>query len=208
MLKQDQPVNVTATALDYDGSTAKTAYTGAAQLWQGDTSIKGESILIDSKTGDLTASAVTSATMLEQTDKANKKERVRSVASAKDLKYEDAPRRLTYTGDAHMSSPELDMTAATIELYLKPSGDELDRAEAYDNVTLREQNRKTTGMRMTYTTADERYVIVGAPVKIIDECERETTGKTLTFLKSTDSIVVDGNQQTRTQTRGGGKCTS
>jgi lipopolysaccharide export system protein LptA len=146
--------------------------------------------------------------MLEQTDKANKKERVRSVASAKDLKYEDAPRRLTYTGDAHMSSPELDMTAATIELYLKPSGDELDRAEAYDNVTLREQNRKTTGARMTYTTADERYVIVGAPVKIVDECERETTGKTLTFLKSTDSIVVDGNQQTRTQTRGGGKCTS
>jgi LPS export ABC transporter protein LptC len=208
MLKQDQPVNVTATALDYDGSTAKTAYTGAAQLWQGDTSNKGESILIDSKTGDLTASAVTSATMLEQTDKANKKERVRSVASAKDLKYEDAPRRLTYTGDAHMSSPELDMTAATIELYLKPSGDELDRAEAYDNVTLREQNRKTTGARMTYTTADERYVIVGAPVKIVDECERETTGKTLTFLKSTDSIVVDGNQQTRTQTRGGGKCTS
>jgi LPS export ABC transporter protein LptC/lipopolysaccharide transport protein LptA len=208
MLKQDQPVNVTATTLDYDGSTAKTAYTGAAQLWQGDTSIKGESILIDSKTGDLTASAVTSATMLEQTDKANKKERVRSVASAKDLKYEDAPRRLTYTGDAHMSSPELDMTAATIELYLKPSGDELDRAEAYDNVTLREQNRKTTGARMTYTTADERYVIVGAPVKIVDECERETTGKTLTFLKSTDSIVVDGNQQTRTQTRGGGKCTS
>jgi len=115
---------------------------------------------------------------------------------------------LTYTGEAHMSSPEGDMTAAKIELYLKPSGDELDRAEAYENVTLREQNRKTTGTRMTYTTADERYVIVGAPVKIVDDCERETTGKTLTFLKASDSIVVDGNQQTRTQTKGGGKCPS
>jgi hypothetical protein len=61
---------------------------------------------------------------------------------------------------------------------------------------------------MTYTTADERYVIVGAPVKIVDPCERETTGKTLTFLKATDNIVVDGNQQTRTQTKGGGKCAS
>jgi lipopolysaccharide transport protein LptA len=208
MLKQDQPVNVTAASLDYDGTASKTTYTGAAQLWQGDTSIKGESIVIDGKSGDLTASSVTSATMLEQTNKEKKKERVRSVATAKDLKYEDAPRRLTYTGDAHMSSPEGDMTAAKIELYLKPSGDELDRAEAYENVTLREQNRKTTGTRMTYTTADERYVIVGAPVKIIDECERETTGKTLTFLKATDSIVVDGNQQTRTQTKGGGKCSS
>jgi len=206
MLKQDQPVNVTAASLDYDGTTSKTKYDGAAQLWQTDTSIKGDSITIDGKSGDLAVSAVTSATMLEQTNKENKKERVRSVATAKDLKYEDAPRRLTYTGDAHMSSPEGDMTAVKIELYLKPSGSELDRAEAYEGVTLREQNRKTTGSRMTYTTADERYVIVGAPVKIVDQCERETTGKTLTFVKSTDSIVVDGNSQVRTLTKGGGKC--
>jgi lipopolysaccharide transport protein LptA/LPS export ABC transporter protein LptC len=211
MLKQDQPVNVTANTLDYDGGTSKTTYTGAALLWQGDTSIKGETIVIDGKSGDLTASTVTSSTTLEQTNKENKKERVRSMATAKDLKYEDAPRRLTYTGDAHMNSPEGDMTAVKIELYLKPSGDELDRAEAYENVTLKEQSRKTTGARMTYTTVDERYVIVGAPVKIIDQCERETTGKTLTFVKSTDQIVVDGNQQTRTQTKGGagaGKCSA
>jgi lipopolysaccharide transport protein LptA len=211
MLKQDQPVNVTANTLDYDGGTSKTTYTGAALLWQGDTSIKGETIAIDGKSGDLTASTVTSSTTLEQTNKENKKERVRSMATAKDLKYEDAPRRLTYTGDAHMNSPEGDMTAVKIELYLKPSGDELDRAEAYENVTLKEQSRKTTGARMTYTTVDERYVIVGAPVKIIDQCERETTGKTLTFVKSTDQIVVDGNQQTRTQTKGGagaGKCSA
>jgi lipopolysaccharide transport protein LptA len=206
MLKQDQPVNVTAANLDYDGTTSTTKYDGAAQLWQGDTSMKGESITIDGQSGDLMVSAVTSATVLEQTGKDNTKERVRSVATAKDLKYDDASRRLTYTGDAHMSSPEGDMTAAKIELYLKPSGNELERAEAYESVTLREQNRKTTGARMTYTTADERYVIVGAPVKIVDQCERETTGKTLTFIKSTDNIVVDGNSQARTATKGGGKC--
>ena len=50
-----------------------------------------------------------------------------------------------------MSGPQGDMTAATIELYLKPSGDELDRLEAYEGVTLREPNRrKTTGSRLTY----------------------------------------------------------
>ena len=59
---------------------------------------------------------------------------------------------------------------------------------------------------MTYTTADERYVVTGAPVTIVDECGRETTGKTLTFVKATDTIVVDGNEQIRTQTKGGGKC--
>ena len=44
-----------------------------------------------------------------------------------------------------MSGPDGDMTAARIELYLKPSGDELERAEAYENVTLREQSRDDPG---------------------------------------------------------------
>ncbi len=206
MLKQDQPVNVTAVAMDYDGATSKTVYDGSAQLWQGDTSIKGEKLQIDGKAGDLEGKAVTSATVLDQTGKDGRKDRVRSTATAKDFKYNDGLRRLTYTGDAHMIGPEGDMTAATIELYLKPTGNELDRAEAYESVTLREQNRKTTGTRMTYTTGDERYFIVGAPVKIVDQCDRETTGRTLTFQKATDRIVVDGNQETRTHTKGGGKC--
>jgi len=107
-----------------------------------------------------------------------------------------------------MSGPQGDMSAAKIELYLKPSGDELERAEAYDDqgkMTLREQNRTTTGARMTYTTADDQYLVTGTPVKIVDSCGRETTGRTLTFRKATDSIVVDGNGF-RTQTKGGGEC--
>ncbi len=106
-----------------------------------------------------------------------------------------------------MSGPEGDMTASRIELYLKPSGDELERAEAYDNLTLREQSRETKGAKLIYTTSDETYVITGAPVKIVDQCQRETVGRTLTFNKGTDSVVVDGNSQIRTQTKGGnGKC--
>jgi len=97
--------------------------------------------------------------------------------------------------------------ASRIELYLKPSGDELDRAEAYENLTLREQNRETKGSKMIYTTANETYVITGTPVKIVDQCRRETIGRTLTFNKGTDSVIVDGNSQIRTQTKGGnGNC--
>src|SRR5262249_56051020 len=105
-------------------------------------------------------------------DRKGPKDRKPWVATAKDLKYEDATRRLTYTGNAHMSGPEGDMTASRIELYLKPSGDELDRAEAYENLTLREQNRETKGSKMIYTTDNETYVITGAPVKIVDQCKR------------------------------------
>jgi lipopolysaccharide export system protein LptA len=210
MLKQDQPVIVVGNALDYDGTTSMSTYTGAARLFQGDTSIKGETIIIDNKAGNLSASGgVTSTTVLDQVDKEKKKQRVHSIATSKDFKYDDTDRRMTYTADAHMSGPDGDMTAERIELYLKPSGDELERAEAFENVTLREQNRETKGSKMIYTTANETYVVTGAPVKILDECKRETTGRTLTFNKGTDRILVDGGRQIRTQTKGGnGTCTS
>jgi LPS export ABC transporter protein LptC len=118
MLKQDQPVFVVADALDYDGAHAKGVYTGSALLFQGDTTIKAASIVVDDKTGDLTASGgVTTTSILEGTGKAGaqpargegaadkKGERVPSTATAADMAYSDADRRLTYTGDVHMTGP-------------------------------------------------------------------------------------------------------
>ncbi len=212
MLKQDQPVTVLADKLAYDGDASLATYTGSARLFQAETTIKGDTITIDEKAGDLSASGnAMSTTVREQQSKDGKKTRTSSMASAANLKYEDAPRRLTYTGGAHLVGPEGDITAAKIELYLNESGDDVQRAEAYaeakEKLTLREQNRTTTGTRMTYTADRETYVVTGVPATVVDECGRETIGRTLTFVKSTDTIVVDGNQQIRTQTRGGsGKC--
>jgi hypothetical protein len=45
----------------------------------------------------------------------------------------------------------------------------------------------------------------GAPVKVIESC-RETIGRTLTFFKSADRMIVDGNKEIRTQTKSGGPC--
>ncbi len=210
MFKQDRPANVTADALDYRAATGTATYTGNAQLWQEETSIKGASIVLDDKTGDLTAGGgVTTVTVRDSLNKNKKTERVRSIATAADFRYEEAVRRATYTGKAHMNSPDGDMTAARIELYLKPSDaadNDLERVEAYENVTLRDQNRTTTGAQLTYTTADQRYVVTGAPVKVVDECRRETIGSTLTYLKSSETVTVDGNEQTRTQSKGSGQC--
>ncbi len=212
MLKQDQPVTVVADNLAYDGPASLATYTGNAKLFQVDTTIKGDSMIIDEKQGDLSASGHTmTSTLRDQEDKDKKKVRSQSTGTSNDLKYEDGPRRLTYTGAAHLVGPEGDMSAQKIELYLKLGGDDVERAEGYaapnEKLTLREVHRTTTGARMTYTADKETYVVTGAPATLIDECGRETIGKTLTFVKSADTIVADGNQQIRTQTKGGsGKC--
>ena len=211
LLKQDQPVNVTGANLDYDGEASKATYTGGAQLWQADTAISGDTIVVNDKTGDLSASGkVATAVTLDEVskDKNNQttKTRAQSLGASSDFNYQDSTRCATYTGDAHLKGPEGDMKADRIELFLKPSGNELERAEGYDNVVLKETVRTTTGSRVSYFADDERYVASGAPVKVIDECDFETAGRTLTFHRATDTIVVDGQKNFRTYGKGSGKC--
>src|SRR5262249_51660384 len=130
MLKQDQPVTITADSLNYDGGASRAFYDGSAQLWQGDTSIKADSIGIDDHSGALTADgSVVTTTTIEQTDKDNKKERVRTTATADSFKHEDARRQAAYRGRVHFTSAQGEMSAQAIDLYLKPSGNELERAE-------------------------------------------------------------------------------
>jgi LPS export ABC transporter protein LptC len=208
MLKSDQPVRILAEDLDYDGGQSKAVYTGNAKLWQADTTVQGQMLTLDNKSGDIAATgSVTTTAMLDQRDKERKKkERVRSIGTAKEFQYEESMRRATYSGEAHLSGPQGDMTAEKIELYLQPSGNEVDRAEAYDKLTLREQKRKTTGARLTYTTADDTYVITGTPVTIADDCGGETVGRKVTFLAGTDTVIIDSGGQGRTQTKSTGKC--
>ena len=104
---------------------------------------------------------------------------------------------------------ENDLAAATVDLYLKPEGNELDRAEASDpknGLILREQGRRTVGLTLTHSAADERYDVKGSPVTVTDQCGRVTNGRTLTFQKATDTIEIDGNRRVRTQTKNGAKC--
>jgi lipopolysaccharide export system protein LptA len=207
LLKDDQPVYVTGATLDYDGARSFATYKGGARLWQGDTTIQGDTIVLDEHSGDLKASgSVRSTFVLEQLDeKTQQKTKVPSIATAKDLHYEDALRRATYTTDAHVTGPQGDCRAETIEMYFVEGGGSLERAEAYRTVKLLTGARTSTGDRMTYFAADERYIMVGAPVRILEEC-RETTAKTLTFWRSTDRILADGNEEIRTLTKKGGTC--
>ena len=208
MLKDDQPVSVIGAELDYDGTIARAAYAGTAKLWQIDTSVQGDSIVVDNKNGDLSADgSVATSSMLKQGDKEKKTTaRVRTLGTSSSFAYEDSVRRATYVGEAHLTGPQGDMTADKIELYLRPSGDEVERAEAYDKMTLKEASRRTTGGRMTYTADTETYIVTGAPVRIVDGCGRETVGKRVRFVKSTDTVDVESNGDVRTQTKGGGKC--
>jgi lipopolysaccharide export system protein LptA len=211
LLESSQAVNVTAARLVYDSRTRRATYTGDARLWQGETAVQGATIVLDEEKGDLTAQGQVRSTLrlARRSVEGAPGEARTTVLTADRLVYEDAARRATYTTDARMNGPEGDVRAATIELYLDEAGRALERAEAYTAVSLRTDTRAATGARLTYHVADERYVMSGSPVRVLEqlpeEC-RETLGRTLTFFRSADTISVDGNEESRTQTTSGGRC--
>lgn len=212
LLEQDQPVYATSAALDYDGETGLAVYTAAApaqaRLWQGDTTIQGDRLTVDDSKGSLSASGrVASTLVVEQRDeKTGTVERVNSIGSADEFLYEDGSRRATYTGSAHVAGPQGDLRASRIEVYLAPSSRELERIEAYASVSMQDARRRATGDRLTYVSADGRYLMVGSPVTIEADC-RETTGRALTFYRSTNNILVEPNEAFRTQVRTIPNCT-
>ena len=201
LMRQDAPAYATADLLNYDSAASLAVYKGNAQVWQGETTIKGDTIVVDDQKGDLSASGrVVSKMVLDRVNPTTKaKEQVRSVATAREMVYEDRVRRATYTGDARLNGSEGDLAADRIEVYLVEGGGQMDRLEGYGAVTIRTpEGRKASGVRLTYRAASDEYELTGSPATYEDE-SGETTGNSLTFSRSTDRIVVDGKGLRRTE---------
>src|SRR6185503_17928390 len=207
LLKQEQPANVNAETLDYQGASGQAIYTGNATMWQGETAVRADAIAIDQGKGDFVASGNARSTILLDTGV--------SIAHAAEIRYADAAHTIHYgsmknalgvvAAQAQLSGPQGDLRADRIDVLLAEKGGHLDRLEAYTNVSMKLDTRTAVGERLTYFASEERYVMSGAgtkSVRVIEGCT-ETTGRTLTFFKSTDRILVDGNEEIRTQTRNG-----
>jgi LPS export ABC transporter protein LptC len=228
LLQQGNPVNVNAGTLDYQGAVGQAVYSGSATLWQGETAIRGDVITLDRSRGDLIVLGAARSTIVLDTGI--------SVGRAAEIRYDDAARRLTYgpsvptngsgiapttsgiapTGAApiapttasQLSGPQGDLRAARIDVTLAKTESRLERLDAQTDVNIRLDKRVATGDRLTYLADEERYVMTGVatvPVKIVEEC-RETSGRTVVFFKSADRIIVDGNEEVRTQSSRGGPC--
>ena len=63
LLDGGQAVFASAAALDYDSGQRRGTYTGRARLWQGDTTIRAERIVLDEARGDLAASGGVQSTL-------------------------------------------------------------------------------------------------------------------------------------------------
>ncbi len=201
LLAENETVVVTADDLVLND--AKGHYKGQAHVFQASgTSIRGDEITMDEHVGTLTAvgNVVSTLPVAGRTEEGGK---ATSLARANELQFDDATRHVIFTKKAQLDGVQGNLRADRIELFLGARDNTLQKLEAYDAVTVILDKREATGQRMTYQPADEKYVLTGTPVRLVQECQ-ESTGRTLTFWKTSDRIQVDGDE-IRVQTKSG-KC--
>jgi lipopolysaccharide transport protein LptA len=207
MLKEDQPVNINSRSLSYDGTASRAVFDGEVYLFQKETSIRAGNITIDDKTGDLTAvGGVTTNVVFVREDQDKKKTREKSAGAAREFRYDEAQRRATYTGKASLNGFGADLAAETIELYLKPSGEEVDRIVGRNAVRAVLDKREVTGLLFEYFSADDRYQVSGKPMVLTDPCGGKTNGLKLIYIRSTDSTTIEGGSHRTTSQGTKDKC--
>ncbi len=209
LLGDADPVNVVAGELTYDEDTHRGLYQGQARLWQGDTVIQAERINLDESKGDLSAEGNVITTLALASNRPPPTPAVRpapTILRGATFTYRDDTRKAVYDDKAQMNGTEGNLRADHIELSLADGENRLERLDARGSVDVTLDKRRASGATLVYRPADERYEISGAPGRFVDECN-DSSGKTLTFFKSSDRVIIDGNEEVRTESRGG-KCSA
>jgi lipopolysaccharide transport protein LptA len=211
LLGEKEPVQVVAAKLAYDETTKRADYSGQTsaqvRLLQGETMIQADSLTLDQDKGDLIANGkvVTNLVIAEREKPADGKPKP-MIGRAGSFTYSDQNRLATYATTAQLDGDQGNLRAAKIDVQLARAENILDGLAANGQVTALVDRRTVTGTQLNYSPADDKYVVTGEPVKMVDTDCQETSGKTLTFWKASDRFIVDGNEEVRTQTKGGGKC--
>ena len=204
LLNEDEAILVLCDKLAFDETSGAGVYTGSARVLQdsGNT-IRADVIEMNEKTGRLlaTGNVITSlplASTKEDGAKGN------STGRAGRFEFDDAARRAVYTKQAQLDSAQGNLRAERIELALVDKGNDLRQMTADGSVKILLDDREASGQQLVYHPADERYVLNGNPVSLVQDCQ-ETAGRTLTFYRGSAKVQVDGQEKTRVTTKGG-KC--
>ena len=209
LFAEEAPIHFVAGTFSYEAGQSLATYDGGARLWQGSTEFRGGKIAIDEATGNISAegSVQTRTTMLQQDEELDQAVETAAAGSGATLFYDNQRRHATYTTGARLEIPGFGLGSEKIELLLHEDARTLNRIHAEEEVTLELETRRVTAESLIYDDLEGRYDLTGEPVSVIEQrvggC-RETTGRTVTFHETGDSISADGQSAERTASAGGG----
>jgi lipopolysaccharide export system protein LptA len=217
LLSSSSPIHVTARSMNVHGTSAIALYTGDARLWQDANAVEAQSIEFNRDRRSMVAvgspTSRTVSTVLVQAEKSGTSEPSAPIAiTSARLTYADNERKAHFDGDVTAKSADITINAKKMDAFLEARGrtgqslsgaGKLDKIVAQEQVVITQPDRRASGDLLTYTAADDKFVLTGGPPSIFDAEHGKITGVSLTFFRHDDRVLVEGNNSspTVTQTR-------
>ena len=197
---QGSPFLVTSRFLEYTAATRTARYREEALARSGKDEIRAAEIRLQEveQKRKLDASGGV-VSMLHGTSKAGNAKPSAIEARAREMHYDEKGREVVYRGEVSIRQGEVTMRSPQAVLSLSADGGAVDKLEAGEPVEVEQGDRKAVGRHGTYTPDTETMVLVGEKVRLTDP-KQEIEGRSLTFRVGDDRILVDGQEQVRTQT--------
>jgi lipopolysaccharide transport protein LptA/LPS export ABC transporter protein LptC len=114
------------------------------------------------------------------------------------MTYDEAKGVVVYTGNAMVRQGDIVTRSPTATLTLTSDLKDLEKLVAGEPVEVAQGTRHATGRLGTYTPADHMMLLVGNPVVLTDG-KQKTTGRSVAFSVGGDRIIVDGQEEGRTE---------
>ncbi len=126
--------------------------------------------------------------------------------TSKQLRMDTEKKIAYFDGDVVVLDPQFLLRSNRLIVYLNRSGSGMERAEAYDDVVIvqEQEKRKAHCQKAVYTPADGRIVLTGTPD--IESSNGITRGDVITIFRTNNLVLVEG--QTRTTVHLGGSTES
>jgi len=231
LLASSSPIHVTAQSMTAHNSPATALYKGNARLWQDANVIQAPSIQFDRDRRFVIGSGTPTQpvqTILVQAEKTGARNEPVYPGEAKKVPgqtalssitvtsarvtYADAERRLHYEGGVIAKATEFTASAQTADAYLLPRSQtatntsiatpgQLDHMVAEGGVVILQPQRRADGQKLLYTAEDDKFVLTGGPPSIFDAEQGKITGVSLTFFRSDDRVLVEGEASTPVVTK-------
>ena len=224
LLAASSPIHVTARTMTAHNSPSEATYTGTARLWQDSNVIEAPTIQFDRDRRSVTAEGTSTRpvrTILTQGEKSpdsptssrppDKKSALGRSSpisiTAKRVRYVDSERQVHYEGGVFAHGTDFTASAKTADAFLKARSEtsssqslagpgQLDHMVAEGDVLIQQPKRQARGQTLTYTAAEDKFVLTGGPPSIFDAEQGKITGVSLTFFRRDDRVLVEGGAST------------
>jgi lipopolysaccharide export system protein LptA len=208
-----QPAHISSDRLLANSTNGRAVYSGHARLWQGDAVIEADSIELVRDARLLTARGNVLAVFPQAPGSPIRTPVPTGAEGAEPDLWRVRAGTLTYWSSQARAQLEQNVSAQsryglissqTLELFFSSAegrAQQLTRALASGNVSVRQGERRGTAERAEYAAAEGKFILSGGHPALYDASRGTTTGRQLTFFFADDRIVVDSEEGSRTLTR-------